>query len=574
MIILVLFAFLAGVITILSPCILPILPIVLSGSLTGDAKRPFGVIVGFIASFTFFTLFLASIVKATGVSADLLRTISVFIVLGFGISLLIPKAQVLMERLFTTLANRQSSTTQRTGFSGGIFLGISLGIVWAPCVGPILASIITLAIVSKVNFETFLITLAYSVGTAIPMLAVIWGGRSLLQKHPWLLRNSAKIQKIFGIFMIVTALAIFTNTDRKFQAFILEKFPLYGTNLTRFEDVPLVKDQLEKLEQKSDDDRKEGKTITDMFGGSVSAPDFIAGGQWFNSEPLSIKNLRGKVILVDFWTYTCINCIRTLPYLKAWHQKYSDKGLVIIGVHTPEFEFEKNPQNVEKAIKDFGIEYPVMQDNEYATWRVYANRYWPAKYFIDKNGKIRSSHFGEGAYDESEKMIQDLLAEAGSEVTDIAINNPLYQIGAKTPELYLGYERMGYLVESQRVSKNQYQMYAAPPSLPLHRFAFVGSWKIEKERAMPKKGASLSLHFEAKDVFLVMRSQASASKVRVLLNEKPVDQKIQGEDIKNGVVTVSDDRLYKLIRLSSSGSHVLTLEFLDDGIELYASTFG
>src|SRR3989338_4471817 len=196
MIILVLFAFLAGVITILSPCILPILPIVLSGSLTGDAKRPFGVIVGFIASFTFFTLFLASIVKATGVSAD----------------------------LFTTLANRQSSTTQRTGFSGGIFLGISLGIVWAPCVGPILASIITLAIVSKVNFETFLITLAYSVGTAIPMLAVIWGGRSLLQKHPWLLRNSAKIQKIFGIFMIVTALVIFTNTDRKFQAFILEKF--------------------------------------------------------------------------------------------------------------------------------------------------------------------------------------------------------------------------------------------------------------------------------------------------------------------------------------------------------------
>lgn len=245
------FAFLAGMVTILSPCILPILPIVLSGSVTGGKRRPIGVVFGFIASFTFFTLFLSSIVKASGISATNIRLLSVIIVAGFGLSLLIPRLQVLLEQLaskLTSFTPRQSS--QNSGFSGGILVGTTLGLVWTPCVGPILASVLTIAATATVGGEAILITVAYSLGTAIPLMAIVYGGRELLQKNQWLLINSGKIQKTFGVLMILTAIAIFYNVDRKFQSFILEKFPNYGTGLTKFEDNAAVNYRLQLLEKK------------------------------------------------------------------------------------------------------------------------------------------------------------------------------------------------------------------------------------------------------------------------------------------------------------------------------------
>jgi cytochrome c biogenesis protein CcdA/thiol-disulfide isomerase/thioredoxin len=578
MIILTAFAFLAGIVTILSPCILPILPVVLSGSLTGTKRRPLGVVFGFVLSFTFFTLFLATIVKNTGLSANVLRNFSVIIILAFGISLLIPKVQIFIEQMFVRLA-RFTPKERKEGFLGGMIVGVSIGLVWTPCVGPILASVISLALVGTVTSQAVIITLAYSLGTAIPMLAIVYGGRELLNRVPWLVRSTADIQKIFGLLMIVTAIGIYFNYDKKFQTYILDKFPGYGAGLTQLEEADIVDKELENLQSEEKVNQKNlGRPMSDMLEENLSlAPELIPGGEWFNlpegKKSLTLQESRGKVVLVDFWTYTCINCIRTLPYLKSWHAKYKDEGLVIIGVHTPEFEFEKSPENVAKAIKDYGLEYTVMQDNNYDTWNAYNNRYWPAKYLIDKDGKIRYTHFGEGEYDQTEEMIQTLLKELGSEV-NASIENPTYNVQSKTPETYLGYGRMAYFATPSQLKPDVVSEYSFPKTLAFNQFAYDGNWLIEEERSIPSVGARLYLGFEAKNVFLVMRERDGIGKVRVVLDDKVVGEKTAGDDVSDGIVEVEENRLYNLIKLDSAGKHSLLLEFLDDNVEVYAFTFG
>lgn len=547
MLILILFAFLGGLITILSPCILSILPVVLSGTITGGKRRPLGVVTGFIVSFTFFTLFLSAIVRATGLSADALRLIAVIVIAFFGISLLIPPLQIAIEKLFSRLTQWAPKQNTSDGFVSGILVGLSLGLLWTPCVGPILASIITLAATRSVGFSAVIITLAYAAGTAIPLFAITVGGRNLLARHPWLLANTARIQKGFGVLMLLTALAIYNSWDRQFQTYILDTFPGYGAGLTKLEDNQIVRNQLQTL--------KEGgpmfKSSTSDFG---NAPEFVTGGKWFNPPaggPPTMKTLRGKVVLVDFWTYTCINCIRTLPYITTWNEKYKDKGLVIVGVHTPEFEFEKNPDNVAKALKDFGITYPVMQDNDYATWQAYANHYWPAKYMVDKDGKIRYTHFGEGDYDETEAMIQKLLSETGATV-NVPIVNPTYQVQTRTPETYLGKARGDY-----------------------SRISTTGTFTKSEEYTNPSQGATLTYRFDAMQVFLVMRPKTpgAMAKAKITLDEKEVGE-FAGDDATDGIVTIDSDKLYKLIKLPAIGTHILKLEFLDGNAELYAFTFG
>lgn len=540
MILLIIFAFLAGVVTVLSPCILPLLPFILSSSVdTSGKRRPIGVVVGFVCSFTFFTLFLASIVRLTGVPADTLRFISIAILVIFGLSLLIPKVQLLIELLFSKLTRYVPQNQGKTGFFGGFIIGLSIGLLWTPCVGPILASVISLAISGSVNAQAVIITFSYSIGTAIPMLVIMSAGSTALQRVPWLVRNTGKIQKAFGVLMIVTAFGIFFNFDRKFQTFILETFPQYGIGLTQFEDNQSVRKELEKVNEKPILDNPKG----------VVAPDIIQGGEWFNSQPLTLSQLKGKVVVIDFWTYSCINCLRTLPYLRDWWEKYKDQGLVIIGVHSPEFEFEKDAENVLQAIKDFKLEYPVVQDNDFATWRAYNNLYWPAKYFIDKDGYIRWQHSGEGEYNESERIIQELLKEIGAEVQTSNISNPLYQVYSRTPEIYLG---------RSRYNGHQY-------------IKLEGDWIYSEEYTNPQSGSKLYLDFESKEVFLVMRPKQGTTKVKVYL-----DDKVQyfGEDNINGIVTVDKDRLYKLIKLDIPGKHLLRLEFEDNNTEVYAFTFG
>ncbi len=531
---LILFAFLAGIVTILSPCILPILPVILATSVTDkkSQKRPYGIVFGFILSFTFFTLFLSSLVKLLGIPADSLRNFSVVVIALFGFSLIIPQFQLMIEALFARLANFMPdspsggpSSGGKTGFGGGVVIGLSLGLLWTPCVGPILASVISLAITGTVTTDAFFITLAYSLGTAIPMYLVIISGRSLFTRVPWLLSNTGKIQKVFGLIMILTALMIYLGIDRNFQTYILTKFPSYGTGLTRFEDRAFVKEGLEDMAKPTINLKKAGNL----------APELKVGGQWFNSNPLTMKELKGKVVLVDFWTYTCINCIRTLPYLKSWHEKYSDKGLVIIGVHAPEFEFEKDADNVDEAIKDFEITYPIMQDNNFATWKAYKNRYWPAKYLIDQDGNIRYTHFGEGDYDETETAIQELLS------LNIPVANPTYRTYGRTPELYFGTTRW-----------DDY------PGLKL-----VGDWGREAEFSTPKSGATLELKFDAKSAHLVMTPIDGQATVEVYLDNQLVK-----------TIEVTKNMLYDLVELDSPGVHNLRLVFPEGEVELFAFTFG
>ena len=552
MIILVLFAFIAGIVTILSPCILPILPIVLAGSVGGH-KRPLGIVTGFVLSFTFFTLFLAVIVRSFGISADALRLVSVIIIGLFGIALVLPAAQKISEILFSKLSSRMPVGNSGTGFFSGILIGISLGLIWTPCVGPIIAAVITLAATASVNSQTVLITLAYSLGTAIPMFFIMYSGRKLFEKVPWLLKNTGKIQRVFGVLMILTALAIYFNIDRKFQTFILDTFPQYGIGLTSFEDNEVVKKQLENISNDS--------SSLNLDINTPEAPELIYGGEWFNSEPLLLKELRGKVVLIDFWTYTCINCIRTLPYLNDWHEKYADSGLVIIGVHTPEFEFEKNPENLRQAISDYELKYPIVQDNDYATWKAYSNRYWPAKYLINKNGKIVYTHFGEGKYDETEMMIQKLLMESGSAV-NIPISNEEYEIYSRTPELYLGLSRLRYFSSNERPVAG-FKSYTATRIEP-NTFAFEGVWNLSDEYANPSKGSKLYLNYFAKNVFLVMRTNdGEKGSVDVLLN---------GEKINT--VTVENDKLYNLVEMDEAKNYDMQLLFNSGNIEIFAFTFG
>lgn len=552
MLILAVFAFFAGIVTVLSPCILPILPIVLSGSLVSGKKRPYGIVTGFVLSFTFFTLFLSTIVRATGVNADSLRLASVIIVAMFGASLLVPKFQGLSEKLFARLSNVVPKANQDAGYLGGVLLGIGIGLVWTPCVGPILAAVITLAATSEVSSSAVAITLAYSLGTAIPMMAIVVGGRRLLSRVPWLLANSAKIQKVFGIIMILTAIAINFNIDRKFQTLVLQAFPQYGTGLTSFETNEIVKRELESLKG---DNKQSSNSL---------APDFQAGGEWLNSEPLSMVSLRGKVVIVDFWTYTCINCIRTLPYLNDWYQKYHDKGLEIVGVHTPEFEFEKNIDNLKKAVADFELKYPIVQDNDYKTWRAYNNQYWPAKYIIDSKGTVRFTHFGEGAYDETEQIIQDLLREAGTLTETMPVNNFKYSLHALTPETYVGWGRGSSFASRDQLVKDKKGSYTLKENLSLSTFSLGGEWTVMDEYAQPEGSNSvLELRYSAMDVFLVLESPGQTGLVRVLLD---------GEEMNN--IEVNDNRLYEIVKGKDNAERLLRLEFLTPGVKVYAFTFG
>lgn len=588
MTILLIFAFLAGIVTVLSPCILPVLPIVLSGSVGEGKKRPLGIIAGFITSFTFFTLFLSTIVTRTGISADALRTFSVLVVIVFGLSLLIPAFTKQLEKLFT-LFSRFGPSSQAHGFGGGFAIGLSLGLVWTPCVGPILASVISLAITGTVTGSAFLITLAYAIGTGLPMLAITYGGRNLLQKSPWLLQNTQKIQKGFGVVMIATGLAIFFNVDRTFQTWVLEKFPSYGVGLTRFEDNELVKSQLEELNSNPKEDDM-GKPLFDVQeeANYPTAPELIGGTNWLNSEPLTLEDdLRGKVVLIDFWTYSCINCIRTFPYVTSWYEKYKDSDFVIVGVHSPEFEFEKNPDNVTAAMEEYGITYPVVQDNDFKIWRAYNNRYWPAHYLIDKNGKIRYTHFGEGKYQETENKIRELLGE--EPISEGVGESALSQFTSRrfqTQETYLGYLRAESYTTQNQIETDKEKDYQLSRDLPEDAVGLSGNWTVADEYveagtpSETEEMPSLTLNFQAQKVHLVMDAPEQAKSsgsayVEVLLDGQPLNQKYWTQDMdEKGRIQIEAAKKYDILDLGEDyGRHLVTLKF-SPGIQAFAFTFG
>jgi len=558
MFLLIALAFVAGVVTILSPCILPVLPVVLAGSVSGGKRKPLGVIVGFVGSFTFFTLTLTLITRALGVPAEWLRWLAAGIMILFGLTMVIPSFKMFFEKILRVSGAGMRATNEE-GFKPGLLLGISLGLVWTPCVGPILATVLSLSLVGQVGIGSFLVMLAYSIGTAIPMFAIMYGGRQLLDRKIWLRNNLERIERGFGVIVVIVGLGILMSFDRALQIWALKVFPGWGAGLTGFEINPVVDENLGRLRE-GITGVEYGRPSFEILDAS-KAPELF-GGNWINSEPLLFSsNLKGSVVLIDFWTYSCINCIRTIPYLRDWYAKYKDQGFVIVGVHSPEFEFEKNSDNVRRAMAELGVLYPVVQDNDFEIWNAYGNRYWPAHYLVNKEGKVIYTHFGEGQYAETERQI---VAALGT--TAEVMEEPNVPIRAgQTSEIYLGYARAGNYGQNLRDgSVFEYNLTSSPDN---DRVLLRGSWKSHEEYIESAEDeAVMELNFRANKVYLVM-SRADDTDGTLGVN-----MAVDGED--KGEIFIDDADKYDLADLGTTfDRHVLRLA-ADKGVRMYAFTFG
>jgi cytochrome c biogenesis protein CcdA/thiol-disulfide isomerase/thioredoxin len=585
MLVLIGFAILAGAGTALSPCVLPVLPALLSAGGVGGHRRPLGVVLGLMVTFTITIVGIAEVVGGVGLGSDPLRDLAVAVLLLTGLTLIVPGLADGLEARMSRLA-RFGPHTRGDGFASGLLVGAALGFVYTPCAGPILAAVIS---VSAASGRTVAVAIAYAFGSGVVLLALTLGGRSLFDR----IRRAGQgpaLQRGLGAIMVVTAIAIATELDVNFDQYVAQHIP--EVNLTAsLEKSHAVESRLHELSGHSakfqasaatpsePHNVSQAKLLADAHGlkDLGQAPEFTETEDWFNTlgdRPLSLAGLRGHVVLVDFWTYTCINCIRTLPYLKAWDAAYRHDGLTIVGVETPEFSFEHDASNVANAIGQFGIRYPVVQDNEMGTWNAYGNEYWPADYLIDASGHVRYAAFGEGDYGQTETAIRALLAETGAQVggmsrpTDVIV--PSEQA---TPETYLGTARAQGWIDGPHAGTHD---YGSGPEhhLGLSEFAYTGTWNIAEQPAEAVSNAGIEVHFQAKNVYLVLSSPKERPlPVRVLLDGRTIPAADAGADVHGGVVTVRRQRLYTLASLPRDEQHRLTLRFAP-GVTGYAFTFG
>src|ERR687887_410156 len=545
MVLLLVIGFLAGVVTAISPCVLPVLPILLAGGASGGRRRPYAIIAGLVLSFTVFTLAAAWIIDKLGLPDDFLRNAALVLLFVVAATLLVPRLGELLERPFLRLTRLRPA-----GSSGGFVLGLSLGLVFTPCAGPIFSYVAVRAGSEHLNLKAVLLIVAYALGAAVPMLLVALGGRGISARL-----RSPLVRPALGIVIALAGVAAVFHLDTKAQTAL-------GGYTNHIQDL---------IERNGYVDRhlrggRSGPKLVAAAAGAQpgdygAAPDFTGISHWLNTpgdRPLSLASLRGKVVLVDFWTYSCVNCLRTLPHLEAWDKAYRKDGLMVVGVHTPEFAFEHSLSNVKAATRRLGVRYPVALDNDYATWNAYSNQYWPAEYLLDRRGHVRHYHFGEGEYGRTEQLIRELLAPERAHLpsaTAIADRTPM---AATTPESYLGYERLDRYAGSG-IARDRLATYRFPKSLPLDELAYGGSWLVGGERIMAGRGARLRLHFHAHDVYLVLGGSGT---VRVRLDGRPVR-----------TVRVKGDRLYTLLSGTKLREGLLELRF-SPGVEAYAFTFG
>ena len=565
-------AYLGGVLTIFSPCVLPVLPFIFARSDQSFRRSGLPILLGMAATFTL----LASLAAVGGAWLIALnqygRYAAMSLLLLMGLALIFPALSERMMRPFVAFGGRlQQRADRQTSVKSSLLLGVAVGFLWAPCAGPILGLVLAGAALNGANLYSALLLLVFAAGAATSLaVALLAGGRvfNLMKRglgaEEWLRRG-------LGVAVLAGVVVIALGWDTRF----LSQFTFLSTANTEQKLIAqLAKPTTPQLS---------GATVA----ATISAMPPIAGAtQWFNSPPLTSEMLRGKVVLVDFWTYSCINCLRTLPYLKAWNEKYRDQGLIIIGVHSPEFAFEKDQRNVGQAIRDLGITYPVAMDNQYAIWNAYHNQYWPAHYLIDAQGRIRDQHFGEGAYQETEQMIQALLKEAHQGV--LAMSEGLVQVAGsgataaaadmqRSPETYLGYARQQNLVSPEAISKDAVAKYSAPRVLKQDQWALSGKWRVTAEAAvLQTSGGAVSYRFQGRDLHLVLGS-VSGKPVRFRVTLDGVAPAADhGADIDaqgNGVIR--EQRLYQLVRQSGKVTvHTFRIEFLDADAEAFAFTFG
>jgi cytochrome c biogenesis protein CcdA/thiol-disulfide isomerase/thioredoxin len=567
--------FVAGIIAGISPCILPVLPVVLVGwtAPVEDVEHPFRarrrrsatVIAGLIISFSLIIAAGSAVLSALGLPQDLLRDVGIALLILFGIGLLVPQVEQLLERPFARIRAHAPS-----GNGSAFVLGLGLGAVFVPCAGPVLAAISVLGARHHVSFYSVLLSLFFGAGAALPLFAIALTGDRLIERNRRLSQRARKLRPVAGVLLILMALGIIFNTFSGIQKFV----PGYTDALQQhLEGNKSTYEALQKLKYGSTGSGSLATCETAAATQPLStiqkcgvAPEFTGIVKWLNTPgdtPLTLSELRGHVVLIDFWTYSCINCQRSLPHVEAWYARYHKYGLDIVGVQAPEFAFEHLISNVRSAAKNLGVKYPIAVDNNLATWTAYTNNYWPAEYLIDAKGIIRHVDYGEGDYGGTESLIRQLLVAANPTEklpppTSVANLTPTQET---SPESYLGYnyESESYLVGSQ-LSQNQAAVYHSPSNIPVGNFAMAGEWYSGAQEITAVADAKININFQANDVYLVMSGNGT------------ITETLNGKAYKS--VSVSGyPRLYTLFKNKDDVNGLLGLSF-SKGLEAYDFTFG
>ncbi len=573
----ILLAYLGGILTILSPCILPVLPFVFARADRSFVRSTLPLLAGMAATFAIVAT-LAAVGGGWAVQANAIGRWAALLLLAlFGIALVFPSISERMTRPLVAMGSRLTDREgQRDSVWSSAVLGVATGLLWAPCAGPILGIIFTAAALKGASFNTTLLLLAYALGAATSLALALLVGGKVFARMKKSLGASERIRQVLGILVLVGVGAIALGLDTR----VLSK--LSSAQTASFESGLARKLGLGgPMGESTTRTNAMGELILPVEG---QLPPLDGLGPWFNSPPLSREQLKGKVVVIDFWTYSCINCLRSLPFVKAWDEKYRKDGLVVIGVHAPEFAFEREPANVARAVKDLGVRYPVALDNQYRLWGALHNNYWPAHYFVDAEGRIRYHHFGEGDYQGSERVIRQLLAEAGHAPKDVAMAKAsasgaeaaaaLHDV--QSPETYIGYARAENFVSPGGLSRNQLKTYALAP-LQLNDWAFDGAWLDKRQSAVSfAPGAKVAFRFHARDLHLVLGSAGGKPvRFRVMVDGNAPGQAAGVDVAGDGSGIVKEQRLYQLIRQKGViEDRTFTIEFLDPGVEAFSLTFG
>jgi cytochrome c biogenesis protein CcdA/thiol-disulfide isomerase/thioredoxin len=588
----VLLVFLGGVLTILSPCILPVLPFVFARSEQRFLTNGLPLLAGMAVTFAGIAT-LAAVGGAWAVRVNQYGRIFALVLLSaFAATLLSRRLADALARPFVALGNRLVQSTAGASNLAPLqaaLLGVATGLLWAPCAGPILGLVLTGAAISGPNPRTTLLLFTYAAGAATSLAAALLAGGRVFAGLKKSLGAGEWVRRALGVAVLLAVVAIVFGWDST----VLTRWSLGGTNT-------LERSLIDRINPDAAPQNL-NMAMHDPIPGAMmmqakhsvglpiegDLPSLSGATSWLNSPPLSAPGLRGKVVLVDFWTYSCINCLRALPYVKGWYDKYKDHGLVVIGVHAPEFAFEKDAGNVRRAVADLNIAYPVALDDNYAIWQGFNNQYWPAHYFIDSQGRIRGHHFGEGNYQESEAIIRQLLSEAG--YTDLppagiesakaaGVQAAADEAHDQSPETYVGYQRAENFSSAGGFAQDRPKLYAVSGRLALNQWALAGTWAVDPEKAVLRAApGTIEFHFLARDLHLVLGPGGDGRPVRfrVLLDGAAPAGNHGTDADAGGQGVVTEQRLYQLIRQSGDvREHVFSIEFLDPGVQAYSFTFG
>jgi cytochrome c biogenesis protein CcdA/thiol-disulfide isomerase/thioredoxin len=576
-----LLAFIGGVLTILSPCILPVLPFVFARADQPFRRSGLPLLIGMALTFS-----LVAVAAAFGGHWVVRlnqggRYVAMVVFLVLGITLLFPSLAEALTRPLVRAGSRLQGTPSTGSSIGKSFvLGISTGLLWAPCAGPILGLILTGAAIQGPGARSSFLLLSFALGAATSLGIALLAGNKVFSAMKRSLSFEVWIRRALGVAVIMGVAAIALGWDTN----LLTRFSFINTSKAEAHLIGAWGAKKPAMLPVTVTDSQPGVATPLLDQGAM--PDLNGAVAWLNSPPLTRKSLRGKVVLIDFWTYSCINCLRALPYIEGWAEKYKDAGLVVIGVHTPEFAFEKERSNVEKAVRDLKITYPVAIDSNYEIWRAFNNEYWPAHYFIDGKGRIRYHHFGEGEYGESERVIQQLLKENGAQslsdsIIDVSANGVEAapdKGSSRSPETYIGYHRAEHFASAEKIAEDSHKVYTLLPRLSLNQWGLAGSWRVGAESAVLQVApGKIAFRFHARDLHLVLGPAKDGKPVRfkVTLDGTSPAADHGSDTDANGAGTVQEHRLYQLIRQKGPvEDRTFEIEFLDPGVQAFAFTFG